>query len=42
MIWAESNGTSGGIYFGSITTSGTAPAAARAGPAPPTDLPLGG
>ena len=39
VIWAESNGTTGAIYFGSIATSSTGPGAIA--PAPATDLPLG-
>jgi len=43
LIWAESNGTVGGIYFGSISTSSSGPAAVPApgpAPAPAADLPL--
>ena len=42
VIWAESNGTTGGIYFGNIVTSSSGPAALP-GPTPPpapSDLPI--
>jgi hypothetical protein len=42
ILWAESNGTTGGIYFGSVTTSTSGPALAPVGPPPPapSDLPI--
>ena len=42
VIWAESNGTTGGIYFGAITTSTSGPGAIPAPTPPaPADLPIG-
>lgn len=44
VIWAESNGTTGGIYFGTIQTSSSGPAALPGPvtpPAPTNDLPIG-
>ena len=43
VVWAESNGTTGGIYFGSIATSSSGPGAVPAPQPPPTptDLPIG-
>ena len=41
VVWAESNGTTGGIYFGSIATSTSGQPAPGPVPTPPSDLPLG-
>jgi hypothetical protein len=40
VIWAESNGTSGGIYFGTITTAASGNAGPVTPPAPVNDLPI--
>jgi hypothetical protein len=40
VIWAESSGTSGGIYFGSITVSTSGAPAPAPVPVAPSDLPI--
>ncbi len=41
VVWAESNGTTGGIFFGTIATSTSGPGVPGPAPAPtPTDLPI--
>jgi hypothetical protein len=41
VIWAESTGTSGGIYFGTIATSSSGSAGPVTPPPAPNDLPIG-